>query len=285
MKFSLKEVPQNEPEKNFYNETAILKNWQKRVQNPGAHYLLDLDENLFNTFGYWVDHFNGFLRLRYGITSLPDRDTVAMHGGPSNYYPRNYPNIFSSNPQSPLNFENIAESMRHRYFPNKAGVFMGPHSLTALLQTLENSGNILGGLTARPASQDAIRGTREQIANAFPVIYKPLSVSLIDASREKMRIIEKLLQSSENSMQSDIILIDDSIRTAQTLSELNEGRIKHGKKPVLYFLNGQGPLTQPRLHQFENEKDTMKGVFLFHDWTEVPQLTKEAQLWRSKLTR
>lgn len=262
-----------------YDRAIIQNSWKKLVsQNPGLHFILDLDENLYNTAGYWIDFSNRFLRMYAGVSNnLPSKDEVYNAGGPSNYYPKHFPQVFPSSER----YEILADEMRHRATPNRAGVAM--HSdMPWIFHELNNQGILLGGLTARPATAIVKKATEQQLATSgfplFDVIYKPLDIPRALVSQEKLGFLEEIVCDS-NSL-GTIVLIDDSMSTANIISERNCLHLK--KRPLIQILNASGPLTRPKMindHEGKFTFNNNSGIFVMKDWGSLPETIENIKKW------
>jgi len=272
----------------------VLESWKAHLQTPGFHVLLDLDENLFDTFSYWVRLINRYLRLRFQLPfeQLPLATEVARYGGPSTYYPQFFPDIFSDDIHHERAFEHLAEEMRFRYNANRAGPPMIPAELSQFLEELAAFGQVLGGLTARPDVPAVRRATEKQTNNLFPVLYRSPEIPVQQASQEKLRILEFLTDFPQDSSEEILketerlgclVLVDDSLSTARTLGKANAQRLNQGEKRThlpIQILNSMGPLTSPQLEQGNFSLEGLEGIFLMNSWRQLPELFQQIQLWR-----
>lgn len=274
----IKPVDRLSPFPEIYTPQSIEQNWSKQLaEKTGLHFILDLDENLFDTVTYWIKLTNRVLGLKFGVaqSSLPDRAEVLQAGGPSNYYHKKFPQIFPSFEA----YEEFADECRHRYWANQAGPSM-VDQMDSVFDSLKSTGNLLGGLTARPANKATVLGTKIQLKqvlqnHAVPeILFKPVDIPLARASQQKLKIMERL---SYISSSSTLVLIDDSISTAKLLSEHNQ---QNPERPIVQILNGAGPLTTPKLLEDPQLIDTMSGIFLMRDWSQLEQTIKEVSAWR-----
>lgn len=266
-------------EKEGYNPNLIKNNWKESVaRNPGLYFILDLDENLFNTAGHWVDFSNTFLRIYAGIkTDLPTKDEIYRDGGPSSYYPNHFSQVFPTSES----YEKLADEMRHRAIPNRAGAPMYK-DMPWIYKTLSKQGKLLGGLTARPATIIVKKATEQQIVASglplFDVIYKLLDVPLAQASQAKLRILEEITDDPDT--QGILVIIDDSLSTAKIISERNHRR--GGKRPIIQILNASGPLTKPKIESDPEGKFTFTmndGIFIMEDWNLLPETINHVKSW------
>ncbi len=265
-------------EKEGYNPHLIKQHWKELVvRSPGLYFILDLDENLFNTAGHWVDFTNTFLRIYAGTRDVPTKNEVYNEGGPSTYYPKHFPQIFPTSDS----YEKLADEMRHRAIPNRAGHPMH-NDMSWIHKILNERGVLLGGLTARPATTTVKKATEQQISASglptFDILYKPLDVPLAQISQVKLRILEEI--ANDSNTQSILILIDDSMSTAQVIRKRNQHR--GNKPPIIQILNKSGPLTKPRLEndlegQFTFTPDD--GIFIMDNWICLPETINVIKAW------
>lgn len=265
--------------RNFYDPDQIINRWREKIAGSKAElfFILDLDENLFNSAAHWVTFSNTFLRLFAAIDleRLPTEEVVMAVGGPSTYYPLFFPDVFPTTEA----YEVLADEMRHRYAPNRLGKAMHPN-LSELISQLNGVGEVLGGLTARPETQVVRDATKAQLHPVeMEVVYKPVNRPLAEASREKIERLETLSHASSGV----VVLIDDSLSTAKVISEWNKSRNSVQSQPIVQILNGLGPLTAPKLEQGLVDLDQLEGVFLLSDWSDLDQVITDIQSWLTNL--
>lgn len=260
-----------------YDAQKILNRWMTKVREvPGTHILLDLDENLFDSVQYWVKLSNKLLQLRFGVAAerLPDYNTVVALGGPSQYYFRHFSEYFPTHDS----YEEIFDEYRYRYQPNRSGPLMHPN-LDALMEEMKKKANVLGALTARPASGESIRGTEAQFRSALKqhpvpeILYRPLNVPLTQASQEKLRMLQKLSQASE--FRSQIVLIDDSVATAEKIMMYN---IDHPQTKVVQVLNLTHGSAQKNVIKYDRQVLEKHGILIMQSWDGLDQILERIVL-------
>ncbi len=269
------------PSSEVYDSAKLFTQWKEQMQSqPGLHFLLDLDENLFNTVDYWIRLTNHLLHHKYGVPQsfLPSQATVLQAGGPSQYYFRAFPEYFPSYES----YDILADELRHRYWPNQAGPLM-VENLDEIFDLLSQEGNVLGGLTARPASTDVLLATQQQFSRALTrhpipeVMYKPLFVAVQGASQEKLAVLRQLAGASADSVP---VLIDDSLSTAQVLSQHNK---EQPHLPIMQILNGEGPFTRGKLAHEPDLVNDLRGVFVMPHWEDLRGTIEKGKSWLKHL--
>lgn len=258
-----------------YSPDIIIDSWQRQVDtNDCLNFVLDLDENLFDTVFHWVKHTNRFLRMFGGIQSdeLPSHKDVCVEGGPSVYYPHHFPDIFPD-----INrYEILADELRHRKSGNVSGPPMS-HDIASVHEHITNAGTLLGGLTARPATDVVVGATRQQVrmhfTTEFPIIYKPTHIPLSKASTMKLDVLARL---ATPTSAGTVVLIDDSISVARLIAEWN--RTTQGKS-IIQILNGAGPLTRPLLEADKFTLGDARGIFVMHTWDNLLQTIHAINDW------
>lgn len=268
-------------DKKIYDREAILLKWQEELTAAvGLAFILDLDENLFDTVNYWVAVTNRLLRLKFGVTvdKLPLPQQVYVEGGPSSYYYKHFPEIFPTFDS----YELIIDELRHRTSPNLLPKKM--HSnMDNLLDQLQDNGLLLGGLTARPDNLHTVTATARQFQknlsrHTSPVIvHRRISTPMAQAGQEKLQVLDHL--STTANEKAILALIDDSLSTALILSVYNIKAREKGLKPIIQFVNGIGQLTAPKLESEAQLFANNSGIFLMKDWDNLPEVIQEAQTW------
>lgn len=250
-----------------YNPTSILNAWHDQIASqPGLHIILDIDENLTNTVSYWVRASNRFLRMYGSVASnrLPTVEEVCQEGGPSVYYPGHFPDVFDS----PELYEKLMDEWRHRRGPNYVSRPMH-QDMTWIYHQIRSKANFLGAITARSATEVVIGATQDLLTSLslpqFPIIYKSPSTPLSAASSEKLVHLERLV---EGSPQGRVVLIDDSISTAELVAQRNRRSPRLAQ--LMYILNASGPLTKPILNRGEFTVSPGDGIVIMESWEHLP---------------
>lgn len=269
-----------------YRPDEIVSSWESSMATPGAHVLLDLDENLFDTVQTWITTTNRFLHSVAKIPeeNLPDIQTVLNAGGPSKFYPNEYPDLFPkvTDPRTGTVIDSydeyFADILRHLGRPNQVSPNI-VEDLPSVVATINEQGTFLGALTARGSTTVVVENTQKQLKRAglasVKIVFKREEVPLKKASQEKLQILERLAEAG--GAEGYIVIIDDSISTANLIAGYN--RTRGDKRPIIQIVYGGASLTKPRIERGEFSEDPDNGVFIMHDWKDLQSALERVDIW------
>ena len=247
---------------NAAQEHALQNQFRQMEERFGI--LCDVDETLVDTIGNHSDRINRGARIMGFSEELPTREELIEKGGTGAFA-----ELFGMTSDE---WEIMMQRIRDSKYINAGATLYHPE-IVSLVEQFSNT-KMLGFVTARPGTEKTLRVTEEDLFRRIglpqlPIVLRPSTVAIAETSAWKLGILKQI---AVQDTQKRLILVDDSLATANVILEYNSCNESNPIIQVVY----KGPLTIPSLESGAFKTDPKMGIYEA-DWHEMPQVIQQIQ--------